>query len=240
MFAGDSVSMADLISESLGTLASNMSQAVSAVAKDFVVGLASIIVVLFFLVLGWIVGRILVRVLHAFLEGIQLEHKLEKRGVHDALLGFTVTGVLSSFVKLITYAVFLGVAANVVQLAFLENLVNWFVGYVPLLIQGVTILVLALLAGDYITDRVKASKAPFAKMLGLGLEAFIVYTALVIAFPLVLPNADVDILKTTFFLIIGAAALALGLGLAIAIGLGAKDTVAAVAKKKQKTLERVI
>ncbi len=232
--------MADIVSQSLGLLATNLSDAVTQVAKDFVIGLASIIVVLFFLVLGWIVGRILVRVLHAFLEGIQLERKLEKRGIHDALLGFTVTGVLSTFTKLITYAVFLGIASSVVRLAFLENLVTWFVGYIPLLLQGVAILVLALLAGDYVTDRVKASKVPFAKIFGIALEAFIVYTALVMAFPLVLPNADVEILKTTFFLVIGAIALALGLGLAIAIGLGTKDTIAAVAKKKQKSLERVI
>ncbi len=230
----------DVLGSSLNLLASNLSQVVSDVAKNFVVGLAAIIVVLFFMVLGWIVGRILVRVLHAFLEGIQLEHKLEKRGIHDALLGFTVTGVLSTFVKLLTYVVFLGIASSVVQLAFLENLVTWVVLYIPVLIQGVVILMLALLAGDYVTDRIKASKVPFAKLFGMALEGFIVYTALVIALPLVLPNADVEILKTTFFLIVGAFALAIGLGLAIAIGLGTKDVVAAVARKKQKTLERII
>lgn len=232
--------MADVLATSLNLLASNLSQVVSDVAKNFVVGLAAIIVVLFFIVLGWIVGRILVRVLHAFLEGIQLEHKLEKRGIHDALLGFTVTGVLSTFVKMLTYIVFLGIASSVVQLSFLENLVSWVVGYVPVLIQGAVILMLALLAGDYVTDRIKASKVPFAKLFGMALEGFIVYTALVIALPLVLPNADVEILKTTFFLIVGAFAIAIGFGLAIAIGLGTKDTIAAVAKKKQKTLERLV
>ncbi len=232
--------MADVLADSLNVLASNLSSVISDVAKNFVVGLAAIIVVLFFLVLGWIVGRILVRVLHAFLEGIQLEHKLEKRGIHDALLGFTVTGVLSTFVKLLTYVVFLGIASSVVRLAFLENLVLWAVGYVPVLIQGAVILMLALLAGDYVTDRIKASKVPFAKLFGMALEGFIVYTALVIALPLVLPNADVEILKTTFFLIVGAFAIAIGFGLAIAIGLGTKDTIAAVAKKKQKTLERMV
>ena len=151
-----------------------------------------------------------------------------------------MTGVLSSFVKLLTYVVFLGIASNVVHLSFLENLVNWAVSYVPVLIQGVVILMLALLAGDYVTDRIKASKVPFAKLFGMASEGFIVYTALVIALPQVLPNADVDILKTTFFLIVGAFALAVGLGLAIAIGLGTKDTIAAVAKKRQKTLERMV
>ena len=232
--------MADVLSQSLSVLTERMSEAVSLVARDFVIGLAALIVVLFFLVLGWLVGKILVRVLHAFLEGIQLEKKLEKRGVHDALLGFSVTGVLSTFVKLSTYAVFLGIAASVVRLCFLESLVVQFINYVPLLIQGVAVIGFFLLAGDYVTDRIKASKVPFAKILGIGVEVLVIYTGIVIALPLVLPGADVEILKTTFFLVIGALALALGLGMAIAIGLGTKDVIASVAKKKEKTLERLV
>ena len=61
---------------------------------------------------------------------------------------------------------------------------------------------------------------------------------MVIALPLVLPNADVEILKTTFFLIVGAFARP-SAGLAIAIGLGTKDTIAAV-QEKQKTLKRLV
>lgn len=232
--------MADLLTQSLQLLSERLAEAVSLVAKDFVVGLASIIVVLFFLVLGWLVGKILVRILHAFLEGIQLEEKLEKKGVHDALLGFTATGILSTFVKLATYAVFLGIAASVVKLGFLELLVLRFIDYVPLLIQGVTVLALFMLGADYVTDRIKASKVPFSKILGIAVEVLIVYTGVVIALPLVLPGADVEILKTTFSLILGGLVLAVGLGLAIAIGLGTKDTIASVAKKKEKTLERLI
>ncbi len=232
--------MADVLSQSLSLLSERLAEAVSLVAKDFVVGLAALIVVLFFMVLGWLVGKVLVRVLHAFLEGIQLEEKLEKRGLHDALLGFTVTGVLGTFVKLMTYAVFLGIAASVVRLGFLEGLVVRFINYIPSLIEGVAILGFFLLGGDYVTDRIKASKVPFAKILGIAVEVLIIYTGIVIAMPLVLPGADVEILKTTFFLVIGSLALALGLGMAIAIGLGTKDTIASVAKKKEKTLERLV
>lgn len=232
--------MADVLSQSLSLLSERMAEAVSLVAKDFVVGLAALIVVLFFLILGWLVGKVLVRVMHAFLEGIQLEEKLEKRGLHDALLGFTVTGILGIFVKLMTYAVFLGIAASVVRLGFLEGLVVRFINYIPSLIEGVAILGFFLLGGDYVTDRIKASKVPFSKIMGIAVEVLIIYTGIVIALPLVLPGADVEILKTTFFLVIGGLALAIGLGLAIAIGLGTKDTIAAVAKKKEKTLERLV
>ena len=210
------------------------------VTENFVIGIASLIVVLAALVVGWLVGKILVRVLHAFLESIKLEHELKKRGVHDALMGFSVTTVLEKFVKLVTYAVFLGLVADIVHLGFLSQLVMWFIGYVPLLVQGATIIVIALLAADYVTDRIKASKVPFARTVGLALEVFVIYTAIVMALPLLLPNADVEILKTTFLLIVGSLSIALGLGMAIALGLGLKDTVADVAKRRKGEFEKII
>jgi hypothetical protein len=148
--------------------------------------------------------------------------------------------VLDTFLKLVTIAVFLGIAADVTRLIFLRDLVLWFISYVPLLLQGATILVIALLAGDYVTDRIKESRAPFARFLGVVFEIFVIYTALVMALPLLLPNADVEILKTAFILIVGGVVFALALGAAIAIGLGAKDTVSRLAKKKEGDLEKLV
>lgn len=221
-------------------LMSRLSSALGLVTENFVIGLADLLVVILFLIIAWIVGGILVEVLKRFLEQIKLEQKLKKRGMHDALLGFSFTDVMSKFVKLMTYAAFLGIAADVVNLTFLYDLVSWFVGYVPLFIQGVAIVVIALLFGDYLTDNIKKANIPFARFAAAGLEIFIAYTALVIALPLILPNANVAILETAFTLLLGSVALALGLGMAIAIGLGGKDVVRDVARKKRADLERLI
>jgi hypothetical protein len=178
--------------------------------------------------------------LKRFLEKIGLEKWIKRKGLDTALLGFTVTGVLCTFLKLVTIAVFLGIAADVAKLTFLLDVVRWFVSYVPLLVQGATILLIALLAGDYVTDRIKESKAPFARAVGMAFEVFIIYTALVMALPLLLPNADVEILKTAFILVVGGVVFALALGFAIAIGLGAKETIAKIAKKKESDFEKLV
>ncbi len=219
---------------------SRLADAFARLGENFVVGLLDFVVVLVFLAVGWIVGKFLCYFLNKFLESVGLEKWIKKKGMETALLGFTVTGLLDMFLKLVTIAVFLGIAADVLQLSFLLELVRWFIGYVPLLLQGATILVIALLAGDYATDRIKESKAPFARTLGMVFEVFVIYTALVMALPLILPNADVEILKTTFVLIVGGVVLALSLGAAIAIGWGSKDTVAKLAKKKEADLEKLV
>ncbi len=197
------------------------------------------LVVVLFVILGWIVGKVLAAALKRFLEHIKLEKSLKKRGVNDALFGFTVTGLLEKFVKLITYAAFLGIAADIVNLVFLGSVVYWFVGYVPLLVQGATVLALALLAVEYVSTHVKQSKMPFKNLVSALLKVFVIYTAIVIAMPLILPNADVSILANAFSLFVGALAFALGLGLAIALGLGLKDSIATVARKRSDDFEKL-
>ncbi|MFA4945950.1 MAG: hypothetical protein WC607_00195 [Candidatus Micrarchaeia archaeon] len=221
-------------------LSSRLSDAFARVAENFFVGLADALVVVLFLILGWITGKLLAAALAKFLESVKLEKGLKRRGLEDALFGFTVTGILEKFVKLLSYAAFLGIAADVVNLSFLGVLVYWFVGYVPLFLQGAVIIVLALLGVDYLGNYLKASRMPFKRFLAAAAKFFVLYTAVTMALPLVLPNADVTLLYTAFTLFLGAAAVALGLGFAIAIGFGLKDTVASVARKRMDDFERIV
>lgn len=217
-----------------------LSNALSGVVENFLVGFVDVLVVLLFIILGWVVGNVLVDALKSFFKQIKFDKSLKKRGLETSLLGFSLETVLEKFVKLMTYAAFLGIAADVVNLTFLGELVYWFVGYVPLFIQGVVIMLVALLAVGYVTKHLRDSKAPFANLTASFLQVLVGYVALVMALPLILPNADVGLLSTAFTLFLLALAVALGLGLAIALGLGLKDTVASVAKKKQSDFEKII
>jgi hypothetical protein len=227
----------------LDAIGSRLSDAVSAVLGNFVNGFADLLVVLIFLGLGLFVAKILVRILEHFLDQVQLEKSLKKRKIDDALLGFTMTDVLGKFVKIITVTVFLGIAAEVVQLTFLSQLIYWFLGYVPSFLQGAVVLVLALLFADYVGDKIRDSSMPFARLVGTSFEILVVYVALIMALPAIFPNVSVGILENILNLVLGlglgAIAVAIGVGMAIAIGLGMKDTVAHVAKRKEKDLDRL-
>ncbi len=225
----------------LDVLSGRIADEVGTIANNFIGGLADFIVVLIFLGIGYLVAKALANIVKRGLTEMRLEKKLEQKGIHDALLGFTVTDIIVTFVKVATFAVFLGIATDVTNLVFLNNLVYWFVGYLPHLMEGVIIIVAALLFADYIADRIKKSKGtPFAGSLGLAVKVFVGYTALVIALPLILPGADVSILQTFFTLMVGAFAVAIGLGFAIALGLGLKDTVSEVAKERKADFKKLV
>ena len=221
-------------------LVQRLSNALSSVVESFMFGLADVLVVLLFLILGWVVGNVLVDALKAFFKQIKFKASLKKRGLDKALFGFSVETVLSKFVKLMTYAAFLGIAADVVNLTFLGDIVYWFVGYVPLFVQGAVIITVALLSAGYVAKHLRESKVAFSNLFAGLLQLLVGYVALVMALPLILPNADVSILSTAFTLFVLALAVALGFGLAIALGLGLKDTVSDIAKKKKSDLERII
>ncbi|MEM4633853.1 MAG: hypothetical protein QW275_01735 [Candidatus Anstonellaceae archaeon] len=190
---------------------------------------------------GVAVANVLGKALRLFLHELKIEKFLATHGVHDAFLGFTFTDISVAVLKLYIAVAFLGIAADVVKVQMLSHLALQAVGYLPSFVQGLVILLAGLVAGDYITDRMKASKnIPFANSLAVAVEVFIAYNALVIAMPLLLPAADPTLLIWSFLVILSAFAFALGLGAAIAIGLGMKDTVASIAKKHKSKLDRLV
>jgi len=223
--------------EVLAQLASSL----ASVALNLVNGAIEVLIVILFLLLGYYVAKIVEKAVVMAAEKSGVEKWVKDHGLQDALAGFTLTGLSVMLVKLVVIAAFLGIAADVTNIGFLRGLVTGFIGYVPLLLQGIVVIVLAMLAIDYVSDRIEASKnVPFAKTIAVVAKAFVAYTALVIALPLVLPSADTELLRVAFYLLVGSLALSLGLGMAIAIGLGLKDTVADLAKKRKADIEKII
>ncbi len=227
--------------DAAATVTLRLAEALGIAGANLILGLAQLVVVALFIILGYVVAAMIIGIVNRGIAHSKVEDWLEKRGMHDAMMGFSFKGIVGSIIKLITVSVFLGIAANVTNLGFLEGLVLWFVSYVPSLVQGIVIIAIAFFGAEYVVEKIKHEKGvPFARGLSTAIKVFVGYTALVIALPLVLPGADVEILKLAFLLLLGSASLALGLGFAIAIGLGFKDAVAGVAKTKEKDLEKLL
>jgi len=193
------------------------------------------------MLIGIWVADLLGKALKTFLEKAKLEKFLAQHGVQDAFLGFTLSGIAVVLLKLYVVVAFLGIAADAVKVPMLYILTAQAIGYLPSLAQGLVILLAALMAGDYLTDKIKShKKLPFANTVGIFVQLFIAYNALVIALPLLLPSADPSLLVWSFLVLLAAFALAVGLGAAIALGFGMKDTVSDLAKKHKDKLNRLL
>ncbi len=204
-------------------------------------GLAAFCIFVAIMFVGLWIAQLLGTLMRKFLHKMGVEKFLSAHGVHDAFVGFTFSNIIVAILKIYVAVAFLGIASDVIRVPMITFLAAQAVGYLPSLIQGLVILMVGLVAGDYITDRIKEQKKmPFANSAAIVIELFIAYNALVIAMPLLLPAADPSLLIWSFLIVLAAFGLALGLGSAIAIGLGLKDTVADVAKKHKSKLDSLL
>jgi hypothetical protein len=204
-------------------------------------GVFAFCIIVAIMLIGMYVANFIGNLLRTFLGKAKLEEFLEGHGVHDAFLGFSLTGIAVILVKLYVVVAFLGIAADALKMPMLYLLSAQAIDYLPSLAQGLVILLAGLVAGDYLTDKIKESKKlPFSNSIGILIELFIAYNALVIAMPLLLPAADPSLLVWSFLVLLSAFAIALGFGAAIAIGLGMKDTVSELAKKHKDKFNKLI
>ncbi len=204
-------------------------------------GVVAFVIFAVIMFVGVFIADLLGKALREFLKRIKFEKFLQSHEVDDAFVGFTLTDIVVALLKLYVAVAFLAIAADVVRVPVLTYLATQAIGYLPSLVQGMIVLLAGLIAGDYITDRMKKCKnIPFANTLGILVELFIAYNALVIAMPMLLPAADPSLLVWSFLVVLAALAFALGLGFAIAIGLGMKETVADVAKKHKDKLGKLL
>ncbi|MCX6770117.1 MAG: hypothetical protein NT051_05595 [Candidatus Micrarchaeota archaeon] len=204
-------------------------------------GIAAFCIFVIVMACGLFVANLLGDILRRFMKEARIEKLLEGHGVHDAFLGFTFTNITVTILKLYVVVIFLGIASGVIDVPMLYMLSVQAANYMPMLVQGIVILLAGLMIGDYLTDKMKTAKGvPFANTLAILVEIFIVYNVLVIVMPLLLPAVDPSLLASSFLVVLIALCFSLGLGFAIAIGLGLKDTVSTIAKKHGNKIEKLL
>ncbi|VVC01548.1 Uncharacterised protein [uncultured archaeon] len=204
-------------------------------------GVFAFLILAVVLLIGLYVAKLLGNLLKKTLEKVSFDKMLEKHHLHDAFLGFTLSGIVVLLVELFVMAAFVKIGADIVNIPLLSYFALQAINYAPLLMQGVIILLFALLAGEYISNKIRESKGvPFANNVAMLVEFFIAYNALVIVLPLIFPAANPTLLVWSFMAILAALVIALGFGFAIAIGLGLKDSVADVAKKNKDKFSKLL
>jgi hypothetical protein len=130
----------------------------------------------------------------------------------------------------------LGAATQVVESQFFTSIIQGFLNYLPLLAQGLVLIVATLYVAAFISNTIKSKKDLFmSHQLALGVQLFLGYLAIVMALPLILPGlgTQIQILENLLVLFIQAVILAFGLAVGLSFGLGLKDPISKAALKNQ-------
>lgn len=232
-------------------MAELLTSVVSSWVNTVLIVVLAVIAILVFFGIGYLVARIVNMVIHRFLESIRLEEFIKEHNLSGALLGFTVTQIVTVYVKVYIVLASLGLGINLAEqlsaqyaglhIPFItENVLEPFLAYLPVLAQGIIIVVVALFVAKYLANTIRASKMLMGRQLAVAIQILIAYVSLVLALPLILPQINTAIflkLLEYFFL---AIIFAFGLGAGLAFGLGLKEPISKAATKNQKIFDDVV
>jgi len=227
----------NMLIQEVGT---KLTEVLSNFAAGAVNAILAVIVIAIFVVIGLIVALVINKVIVAILDKLDFNKILKSHGFKIKIAGFKIEWIITTLVKLFLTLTFLGAAVEIVELGFLTDIIKALIAYIPSLVQGLAIIIGAILLSEYIVNMIRAThKLAMSTIFASVIQVFIAYIALVLALPLILPGIQTSILETAFELFIGAAAIGIGIGLAIAFGWGFKDAIAASAKKHNKMFDRM-
>jgi small-conductance mechanosensitive channel len=179
------------------------------------------------LIIGWIVGRLLGKVISGILDRIGVDDALLKTSVGKAIehSGTSVVTFFDLIVRWFIYLIAIVAAANVLQLEFLTSLFQNIVVYLPHIAMFLIILIAGFILVDYFADLLvgwgKTQNIEFLGVIIMLLRVFFYFIILILALSQLL--IDLTIIYTFITPIAWGVGIGLGAGIAIFIGFGLKD-----------------
>ena len=183
-----------------------------------------------FVIGGYIVASLLGGVTKDVIKKLKVEKMLKQAGVGGNIVSISIANVTSIIVFFYVFLFFLALGGEVARLKFLLLWSQSAMAYLTSAVQGVVILAVGFVIGGYLSKVIAHEESMWHRAAGFFTELFIEYNALVIALPMLLPNADVSILKSSFLVMLFGISLGGALAMGIGLGLGAQDVI----KKKMK------
>lgn len=197
--------------------------------------LPKVVSALIILSVGWLTGRLLGALVLRVFRRAKIEHAFIKTTFGKAL---ERSGLKPSlfFEMVVRWFVYIGsflIAVDILGIEALRPFANTFVQYIPLAIGGAIILVLGLIATDFLADFALAAsgetRREYTGVFILSLRFFMYFVVTIVS--LTIMKIDVSILYVFANALAWGIAGGIGVGLGVALGWGFKDTIAKNAEK---------
>src|SRR6056297_1279170 len=205
--------------------------------ESIVAALPGIIAAIIILIIGYIIGRIIGGGVRRLLEKAKTDKKIAKNTMIKRMLNsvdMTFSKLMGVLVSLFFYVVFILAAVDVLQIQILSTFVKAVLLYLPNLIAGILVLIVGLIAVEWIVSFIQNTmnqyKVSLANIITIFFRA--VLTLVVIVITLDQWKIDTSIIYT----FIQPLAWGVAAAIAVAFGWGLKDIVGDWAKKQSKQL----
>ena len=181
------------------------------------------------LLIGWIIGKLLAKVVTAVADRVQLDRMVMDTPL-GRILGGSQRAVSSAFGTVaawFVYALAILAAANALAIPLLSQWIARAVSYLPAFVAGLLVIVLGFVVADFVGDAIQNTKAAtqtsYTGAFANATRMFLYFTAIVIGLDTM--GIDVGILYVFARALAWGLAAAIAIGVGVAVGWGGKDYV---------------
>ncbi|MCL7413051.1 MAG: hypothetical protein M8353_05475 [ANME-2 cluster archaeon] len=190
-----------------------------------------IISALIVLIIGLLIVDLIANLIKKVLIGTGMDEKIMKSGVGEALKagGISASGIIAGLVKLFGYLIFITAAMEIMQFTMLTAFLIDIINYLPNLFTGILILIVGLLAIDFLMDYIQST------MKGMNVKEADVIMPLLKGFLfllVILLALDTMLIRTSIFYVF-LEPLAWGFAVVVAFKWGIKEAIVAYAEAKK-------
>jgi len=193
-----------------------LSGAVSRLTSGTPVLLLSLLVLVLFLVFGYLVGRILQQLVAMALRWGKLDYWAENNGLSHAIGHVKLSRLCGEFVKWWVFLLFFQEAVPLIGFAGAAVVAAELASLLKILLIGLMLVAVGLLLGQFVRNKLERTGFRFKRSVGALTQFLIVYLLLVIG----LKNLGVDVLLLEQTFLVGFTAFALVVAIVIGIGFG--------------------
>jgi hypothetical protein len=210
-----------------------VSDAFGSIWNSMVNVLPNVIGAIIVLIIGYIVGRLIGGLVQKILEKTSLDNKMIKNTIVEKIVKTTNMSfekLIGKIVAIFFYIIFILAAVDILGIQMLTNFVNQVLLYLPNLLAGIIILVVGLIAIEWITKFIRSTTTEY-KVISATLVTTVI--RIILIFFVLMMALDQWMIDTSIiYTVIQPLAWGIAAAIAVAFGWGFKDVVADWSKNK--------
>ncbi len=202
--------------------------------SDFVNILPGLIVSIIILLVGWLVAKILEKIVVKALRKLDIDGWLKRNKLEKALGKASLTSILGTLTKWYVFMIFLNQIVGWINMTALQTFIEQALFYLPSLFGAAVIIIIGVFAGEYVKKTAMDMQIPYYELIGGVLKFLVSYMALVIG--LQTAGIDATILVQAFNIGFTGVVLTASIIIGISFGLAMKEEAQKVIKNVKKKI----
>ncbi len=202
-------------------------ESLDATVGSIIAFLPNLVAAIIILIIAWIVGRAVGKLVSAGLDKAGVDDALRKTVIGKSIesSGTSIPHVFDIIVRWFIYIIGIMAAVNVLGITMLTSFTQSVVMYIPNLIAALIVLIVGFILADFVGDFIRRtgteSGMPYMGIFSTAIQIFLYFIVLIIALDQLRINTSIIYVFANA--LAWGIAIGAGVGLGVALGFGLKD-----------------